>query len=190
MILVIDNYDSFTYNVVEYLKILGEKVVVKKNDTDESELQKIQAEKIIISPGPSHPQNAGVSPLIIQSFLQKIPVLGICLGHQCLAHQLGAKIKVAKKIYHGKPSTITHNGENIFQGIPNPFTAIRYHSLVIDKTTLPKELEVTAYSEDNEIMAIRHKNYPVYGLQFHPESIGSTYGMEILKNFLQQKREK
>ncbi len=185
MILVLDNYDSFTYNIVEYLKQLGRETLVKKNDACSlAEIEEINPSKIIISPGPSHPKNSGNCLAIIKSFHQKIPFLGICLGLQCLAYGFGAKIEVAAKIYHGKPSTITHHEKSLFKGISNPFKAIRYHSLVVNENSLTSDFLITAKSEDDEIMALEHKQFPLYGVQFHPESIGSEHGHELLRNFL------
>ncbi len=195
MILVIDNYDSFTYNVVYYLKVLGEKVVVKRNDKCDAdyvgnEISKKKIDKIVVSPGPSHPSNSGNCNEIIKEFLGKVPTLGICLGHQCLGFAHGGVVEVAKKIYHGMPSTITHENKGIFKGLKNPFLAIRYNSLVIKKGTLAKEFEVVAKSDDDEIMAIQHREFPAYGVQFHPESIGSEEGMQLLKNFINIKTHK
>jgi anthranilate synthase component 2 len=185
MVLVIDNYDSFTYNLVQYLQELGKKVVVYRNDKITIEkLKKIRMEKIVISPGPGRPQNSGISCKVILKFYKKIPILGVCLGHQCIGYIFGAQIIRSKKIMHGKTSLIYHNGKDIFKGIKNPFVATRYHSLIIDKKTLPKNLIITAYTKDGIIMGIKEKNYPLFGVQFHPESILTREGKKILNNFL------
>ncbi len=185
-ILMIDNYDSFTYNLVQYFEELGVKVLVFKNDEIKLEdVQKFDVRGIVISPGPCTPKEAGISVDIIKYYSGKLPILGVCLGHQSIGYAFGANIIKASKIMHGKSSFISHTGENIFSSIKNPFGAIRYHSLVIDKNTLPKELKVSAVSEDDkEIMGIYHKDYPTFGVQFHPESIMSEEGKKILGNFL------
>lgn len=188
MILVIDNFDSFTYNIVQYLEKLGHKTIVKRNN--EITVQEIDSWKpnhLIISPGPSNPDHAGVSMEAIRYFSGKIPILGVCLGHQCIGQVFGGKIIRAKKLYHGKTSQVTHDGHGVFTGLPVPFTAARYHSLVIEKETCPTELEVTAMSEDGEIMGVRHKTLAVEGVQFHPESIATVGGYAILENFLKKK---
>jgi len=185
MILVIDNYDSFTYNLVQYLQELGKKVVVYRNDRITIEkLKKIKMEKIVISPGPGRPQSSGISCEVIKEFYKKIPILGVCLGHQCIGYVFGGEIIRGKKIMHGKTSLIYHNKKDIFKGIKNPFVATRYHSLIIDKKTLPKNLIITASTKDGIIMGIREKRYPLFGVQFHPESILTTEGKKILNNFL------
>jgi len=184
-ILMIDNYDSFTYNLVQYFQILGADVLVKRND--EIGLEDVKAlnpDAIVISPGPCTPKEAGISVKVVQEFYKDYPILGVCLGHQSIGYAFGANIVRAKRLMHGKTSLITHTGEGIFAGLPNPFTAVRYHSLVIDPNTLPPFIKVTAWSEDGEIMAIEHMNYPVFGVQFHPESILSEAGLDLLKNFL------
>ena len=185
MILVIDNFDSFTYNIVQYLLSLGAEVVVKRNDEiTVEEIEKLAPEKILISPGPSNPDAAGVSMPTIRTFAGKIPVFGVCLGHQSIGQAFGGRIIRARKLYHGKTSQITHDGKGVFAGMPNPFTATRYHSLVIEAATCPEDLEVTAWSEDGEIMGVRHRKLAVEGVQFHPESIATEGGMRILENFL------
>ena len=183
---MIDNYDSFTYNLVQYLGSLGAKVIVKRNDEIElQEIKKIDPDAIVISPGPCTPKEAGISVPLVKSYYKEYPILGVCLGHQSIGYAFGGKIVNAKRLMHGKTSQIFHNGEGVFKNLPSPFTAVRYHSLVIDKETLPQELKITAESDDGEIMGIQHVKYPVFGVQFHPESILSQYGMEVLKNFLE-----
>ncbi len=182
---MIDNYDSFTYNLVQYLGTLGAEVVVKRNDeTSLEEIKKIDPDAIVISPGPCTPKEAGISVDVIRSFYKEKPILGVCLGHQSIGYAFGAKIRRAKRLMHGKVSEITHTQKGIFEGIPNPFKAVRYHSLVIDEPTLPSFLKVNARSEDGEVMGIEHTDYPLFGVQFHPESVLSESGMDILKNFL------
>ena len=185
MILMIDNYDSFTYNLVQYLGELGAKVKVFRNDKiTVEEIKALQPGKIVISPGPGRPEGAGISCAIIEVFAGKIPILGVCLGHQCLGYAYGGKIIQAKKLMHGKTSKIYHNRETIFTGIPNPFEATRYHSLVVEKKSLPKCLEVIAWTKDGEIMGLKHDKYPLWGVQFHPESILTKAGKDLLANFL------
>lgn len=185
MILMIDNYDSFTYNLVQYFGELGANIKIYRNDVISVEdIAKMRPKKIVISPGPGRPEGAGISVEIIHSFAGKIPILGVCLGHQCIGHAYGGKIIQAKKLMHGKTSMIRHNNKDIFKDIENPFEATRYHSLVIEKKTTPKCLEVTARTSDGEIMGIHHKDYPLWGVQFHPESILTVEGKKILKNFL------
>ena len=190
MLLMIDNYDSFTYNVVQYLGELGADVQVYRND--EIDLQQIEAmapSQIVISPGPCTPNEAGISTAVIKHFDGKIPMLGICLGHQSIGQVFGGEIVRAGKVMHGKLSSIHHNGEGVFKDLSNPFTATRYHSLVIDSKSVPDCLEVTAWTEDEagnreEIMGVRHKELAVEGVQFHPESILSEHGHQLLQNFL------
>ncbi|SHK13314.1 anthranilate synthase component II [Thermocrinis minervae] len=185
-ILMIDNYDSFTYNLVQYFYMLGAQVLVKRND--EIEVQDVKSfgvDAIVISPGPCTPKEAGVSVEVIKRYYTEYPILGVCLGHQAIGYAFGARIVRAKRLMHGKTSLIYHTGEGIFKGIKNPFTAVRYHSLVIDRESLPAELKITAESEDGEIMGIAHVEYPVFGVQFHPESVLSEVGLDILRNFLQ-----
>lgn len=182
---IIDNYDSFTYNLVQELGELKEDVKVFRNDKITlREIQKLSPQRIIISPGPSTPKNAGISLNVVKHFAGKIPILGVCLGHQCIGEAFGGRIIKAKKIMHGKTSMITHDNKTIFSNIPNPFEATRYHSLVIEKQTLPDVLEVSAVSEDGEIMGVRHRKFPIEGVQFHPESILTKHGKKILDNFL------
>ncbi len=187
MLLMIDNYDSFTYNLVQYFGILGAEVEVKRND--EIDLDGIAArrpDKLVISPGPCTPAEAGISVAAIRAFAGKLPILGVCLGHQSIGAAFGGEIVRAGRIMHGKTSPISHNGRELFDKIANPFTATRYHSLVIAAESLPACLEVTARADDDqEIMAIRHRELPVWGIQFHPESILTEAGMKILDNFLQ-----
>ena len=187
---MIDNYDSFTYNLVQYLGSLGAEVIVKRNDEiTPEEVKEINPEGIVISPGPCTPKEAGVSVEVIKRYYKEYPILGVCLGHHSIGYAFGGNIVRAKRLMHGKTSEITHTGEGVFKDIPSPFTAVRYHSLVIDEKTLPKELKVTARSEDGEIMGVQHVKYPVYGVQFHPESVLSEHGMKILENFLNIVRE-
>ncbi len=189
MILVIDNYDSFTYNIVQYLGELGAHIQVYRNDAISlKQVEQLAPEKIVISPGPCTPLEAGVSNDIIRHFGTRIPTLGVCLGHQCIGYVFGAKIVRAKRLMHGKTSDIVHDGKGVFKNLPNPFRATRYHSLVIAPETVdPSEIEVCAHSADDpqEIMAVRHTRYPIHGVQFHPESILTTFGKELLKNFLE-----
>lgn len=191
-VLVIDNIDSFVYNLVQYVGMLGGNPIVFDNIADINEIRSIINKEsithIIISPGPKRPQDAGISNNIIKEFGVKIPTLGICLGHQCIGYAFGGNIRSARTLKHGKTSLIDHNGEGIFGGISNPLEATRYHSLVVDDKTLPDCLEVTAKSrDDGEIMGLKHKKFPVYGLQFHPESILTKEGIKIIENFLEVK---
>lgn len=187
MLLMIDNYDSFTYNLVQYLGELGEDVVVYRNDEITLEtITQLTPERIVISPGPCTPNEAGISLSVIKQFSEKIPVLGVCLGHQSIGQAFGGKIIHAKQLMHGKTSPIFHHDQGVFRGLPNPFIATRYHSLVIERATLPDCLEITAWTEDDEIMGIRHKMLNIEGIQFHPESILSEYGHDMLRNFLNQ----
>jgi anthranilate synthase component 2 len=190
MLLMIDNYDSFTYNLVQYLGELGQDVAVYRNDKiSVAEIEKLAPAHIVISPGPCTPNEAGISIDVINHFKGKIPLLGVCLGHQSIGQAFGGKIVHAHDIMHGKTSDIYHNSTDVFQGFENPFTATRYHSLVIDKETLPASLEITAWTQDkdgnlDEIMGVRHKDLNISGVQFHPESILTSYGHELLQNFL------
>ncbi len=185
MILIIDNYDSFTYNLVQYLGELGAKPIVRRNDkVDIGSIKRLKPEKIVISPGPGRPENAGISCKLIEEFAKDIPILGVCLGHQCIGQNFGAKIVRANRLMHGKTSLIYHNGKGIFKNIKNPFEATRYHSLIIKPDTLPEILEVNAKTDQDEIMGIKHKKYPLWGVQFHPESILTKEGKKILTNFL------
>ena len=182
---MIDNYDSFTYNLVQYLQMLSADVAVRRNNEISLEdIRRAKPDAIVISPGPCTPKEAGISVDVIREFYREIPILGVCLGHQSIGYAFGARIVRAKRLMHGKTSQITHIGEGIFEGLKNPFTAVRYHSLVIDRSTLPEVLKITAWSEDDEIMGIQHVEYPLFGVQFHPESVLSEEGMKLLENFL------
>lgn len=187
MLLMIDNYDSFTYNLVQYFGELGEEVRVFRNDEITSdEIAQLKPARIVISPGPCTPNEAGISVSLIEHYNGQVPILGVCLGHQSIGQAFGGKIIHAKQLMHGKTSPIFHSGAGVFRGLPNPFTATRYHSLVIERESLPACLEITAWTEDGEIMGVRHKTLPVEGLQFHPESILTEYGHQLLENFLSQ----
>ncbi len=189
MLLMIDNYDSFTYNLVQYFAELGVDVVVYRNDEISVEqIAKLNPDHLVISPGPCTPNEAGVSVAAIKAFSGKIPILGVCLGHQSIGQAFGGRIIHAKQLMHGKTSPIHHHGNSVFTGLPSPFTATRYHSLVIERGTLPDCLEITAWTEDGEIMGVRHKTLPVHGVQFHPESILTEHGHAMLKNFLEGAR--
>jgi len=184
---MIDNYDSFTYNLVQYFNILGQDVEVVKNDEIKPEdIKDMDIDAIVISPGPCSPKEAGISVDVIKMYKDKYPILGVCLGHQSIGYAFGANIVKAKRLMHGKTSMISHDNEGLYKGLPNPFKAVRYHSLVIDKSTLSDEFIVDAVAEDGDIMGIRHKALPIFGVQFHPESIVSEHGFDILKNFLQE----
>ena len=186
MLLLIDNYDSFTYNLFQYLSELGEEVVVVRNDkTTLDEIDKMKPQRLVISPGPSTPLRAGISNEVIKHFGATLPILGVCLGHQCVGYSYGGLIGQAKEIMHGKSSLIYHNSQGMFAGLPSPFSAIRYHSLVVLSDGLPDCLEVTARTADGEIMGLRHRHYPVEGIQFHPESFMTQVGKDLLRNFLQ-----
>lgn len=185
MILLIDNYDSFTYNLAQYFGELGEKLQVVRNDKISlGDIAALGPAKIVISPGPGRPKDAGISCALIRRFCERIPILGICLGHQCIGEVFGGKIVRAQRLMHGKTSLIYHNGKTIFKGIKKPFVATRYHSLIVRKRNLPKCLEIIAWTKDKEIMGLKHRNLPVWGLQFHPESILTKDGKQILKNFI------
>ncbi|WP_042355409.1 anthranilate synthase component II [Bacillus rubiinfantis] len=186
MILLIDNYDSFTFNLYQYLGELGENVTVHRNNqVSVEEIRNLLPKAMILSPGPGRPENAGICLEAIRNLYQEIPILGICLGHQAIGVAFGGEIRRARTIKHGKTSLISHNSASLFEHLPHPLEVMRYHSLAIDDHRLPEELECTAQSiDDQEIMAIKHTTYPVFGLQFHPESIGSQAGKQILKNFL------
>jgi anthranilate synthase component 2 len=189
MLLLIDNYDSFTYNLFQYLSELGENVVVVRNDRVTLEdIERIQPHQIVISPGPSTPLRAGISNQTIRHFGSKLPILGICLGHQCIGYTYGATIVQAKEIMHGKSSPVHHSNKGMFAGLPSPFSAIRYHSLVVQREGFPDCLEVTAWTIDGTIMGLRHRTYPVEGVQFHPESFMTEAGKDILRNFLREGR--
>ena len=185
MLLMIDNYDSFTYNLVQHLGELGEDIKVFRNDrVTIKDIEELKPERIVISPGPCTPKEAGVSVDVIKYFAGKIPILGVCLGHQAIGAAFGGDIIRAPRLMHGKTSMIHHDGKTIFEGLPNPFEATRYHSLIIKKETLPDCLEITAWTEQDEIMGVRHKEFIVEGVQFHPESILTKVGKTLLKNFL------
>jgi anthranilate synthase/aminodeoxychorismate synthase-like glutamine amidotransferase len=185
MILMIDNYDSFTYNLVQYIGQLGGAVVVHRNDRISlDEIQELKPDAIVISPGPCTPKEAGICIEVIRRFGATIPILGVCLGHQSIGYAFGGKVVRAERIMHGKTSQISNDGRTIFQGLPNPFVAGRYHSLIVEKSSLPACLEISAETEQGEIMGIRHKEYQVEGIQFHPESVLTPNGKRILKNFL------
>ncbi|HDR7436866.1 TPA: aminodeoxychorismate/anthranilate synthase component II [Bacillus anthracis] len=185
MILMLNNYDSFTYNLVQYIGELGEEIIVKRNDElTVEDIEKMMPSYIMISPGPCTPNEAGISMEVISYFAGKIPIFGVCLGHQSIAQVFGGKIVRSKQLMHGKTSEIFHDGKGIFKDMPIPFVATRYHSLIVKNENLPSCLEVTAWTSDNEIMAIRHKEFPIEGVQFHPESIMTHNGKRILSNFL------
>jgi len=189
MLLMIDNYDSFTYNLVQYFGELGEDVRVFRNDEiDLAAIAALHPDHIVISPGPCTPNEAGVSVPLIKEFAGKIPLLGVCLGHQSIGQAFGGRIVHAQQLMHGKTSMIHHKDAGVFHGLPNPFRATRYHSLVIERDSLPDCLEITAWTEDGEIMGVRHKTLPIEGVQFHPESILTEYGHEMLANFLKGTR--
>lgn len=185
MILMIDNYDSFTYNLVQYVGELGEELQVYRNDKITiEEIERLAPDYLMISPGPCTPNEAGISMDVIRYFAGKIPILGVCLGHQSIGQVFGGKVVRAQRLMHGKTSDVFHDGQTIFRDIPSPYTAARYHSLLIEEGSLPEELEVTARTADGEIMAVRHRDYPIEGVQFHPESIITQHGKQLLKNFL------
>ena len=186
MILMIDNYDSFTYNIVQYMGELGADIRVERNDQISiEEIEFLNPKKIVISPGPGTPDKAGISVSVIKHFAGKVPLLGVCLGHQSVGAAFGGEIIKAGKLMHGKTSEVRHDGKTLFKNLPNPFTATRYHSLVLNRKTLPDCFEISAESDDNEIMGIRHKELPVEGVQFHPESILTPNGKDLLKNFIE-----
>lgn len=185
MLLMIDNYDSFTYNLVQYLGELGEEVIVVRNDKITLEaVQQLNPAGVIISPGPCTPDEAGISMDLINRFSGKVPILGVCLGHQSIGQAFGGKITRAEKVMHGKTSLIFHDSKGVFQRIPNPFVATRYHSLIIERSSIPDCLEISAWTENGEIMGVRHRTLPVEGVQFHPESVLSEHGHLLLQNFL------
>ncbi|KAA6470900.1 aminodeoxychorismate/anthranilate synthase component II [Bacillus swezeyi] len=191
MILMIDNYDSFTYNLVQYLGELGEELVVKRNDEITlTEIEELSPDFIMISPGPCSPDEAGISLEAIRCFAGKIPIFGVCLGHQSIAQVFGGDVVRAERLMHGKTSGISHDGLTIFKGLENPLTATRYHSLIVKPETLPSCFIKSAWTEEGEIMAIRHKELPIEGVQFHPESIMTSFGKEMLKNFIESYRKK
>lgn len=185
MLLMIDNYDSFVYNLVQYLGELGEDPRVYRNDRiTVDEAKELNPDRIVISPGPCTPREAGVSREIIATFAGKVPILGVCLGHQCVGEVFGGEVVRAERLMHGKTSMIRHDGKGVFAGLPNPFEATRYHSLIVKRDTLPACLEITAETAEGEIMGLRHRTHPVFGVQFHPESILTREGMHLLENFL------
>ena len=186
MLLMIDNYDSFTYNLVQYFGELGEEVHVFRNDEITLEqIEQLQPLRIVVSPGPCTPNEAGISVPLLKHFAGKLPILGVCLGHQSIGAAFGGNIIRAQQVMHGKTSPIHHTGSGVFSGLPNPFTVTRYHSLAIERSSLPECLEVTAWTDDGEIMGVRHKHYQIEGVQFHPESILTEHGYALLKNFLE-----
>ena len=188
MILVIDNYDSFTYNLVQYFGELGEDVAVFRNDEITlDEVARKNPARIVISPGPCTPNEAGISVPLIKQFAGKLPILGVCLGHQAIGQAFGGKIVHAKQVMHGKMSAVHHRSQSVFRNLPNPLQATRYHSLVIERESIPDCLEITAWTDDGEIMGVRHKTLPVEGVQFHPESVLTPDGPALMKNFLQQR---
>jgi len=186
MLLMIDNYDSFTYNIVQYFGQLGEDVQVHRNDRITlAEIESLQPARLVISPGPCSPEEAGISVAAIRHFAGRIPILGVCLGHQAIGAAFGGNVVRSVSLMHGKTSPILHDGRELFSGLPNPFLATRYHSLIVDRSTLPECLEVTAWVENGEIMGMRHRELPLWGVQFHPESILTEGGMDLLRNFLE-----
>ncbi|HEY5912547.1 MAG TPA: aminodeoxychorismate/anthranilate synthase component II [Verrucomicrobiae bacterium] len=188
MLLVIDNYDSFTYNLVQYLGEMKVEMQVHRNDQISIEqIRALNPDRLLISPGPCSPRESGLSNEIIRTFSATVPTLGVCLGHQCIGHVFGGNVVVNYRMMHGKTSLIKHNGKDLFEGMPNPFAATRYHSLVIQRETLPECLEITAETDEGEIMGVKHKHLPIWGVQFHPESILTESGRQILQNFLKLK---
>jgi para-aminobenzoate synthetase component II len=191
MILVIDNYDSFTYNLVQYFGELGADLVVRRNDqVTLEEVENMRPDRICISPGPGTPLDAGISTEVIVRFGPSVPILGVCLGHQCIGHAFGGEVVRADRLMHGKTSPILHEGDGVFNGLPNPFEATRYHSLIVRRESLPPELEITAETAAHEIMGLRHRRYPIEGVQFHPESIMTDSGKRLLANFLRKRSTK
>ncbi|MBU1905487.1 MAG: aminodeoxychorismate/anthranilate synthase component II [Candidatus Omnitrophica bacterium] len=187
MIVMIDNYDSFTYNLVQYLGALKEDVKVFRNDKiSVKKIKSLKPKRIVISPGPGRPEDAGISCRLVKELAGRVPILGVCLGHQAIAYVFGGRIIQARRLMHGKTSMIYHNRKTIFKGIPYPFEATRYHSLIVEKKSFPQELEVIAWTKAGEIMGLKHKDYPLWGVQFHPESILTKKGMDVLRNFLNE----
>ena len=187
MLLMIDNYDSFTYNLVQYFGELGEDVRTLRNDEITlDEIREMKPDRICVSPGPKAPAQAGISVEVLKQFKGKLPILGVCLGHQAIGEAFGGKVIRAKQVMHGKTSLVTHTGVGVFKGLPSPFTVIRYHSLAIERASLPACLEVTSWTDDGEIMGVRHKEFDIEGVQFHPESILSEHGHALLKSFLER----
>ena len=190
MIIFIDNYDSFTYNLVQYLGEMGQDLMVFRNDkVTLSKIARLKPSLIVISPGPGAPDGAGISCNVIKHFAGKVPLLGVCLGHQCIGQVFGGKVVLAPRIMHGKTSAVYHDGEGVFRGIKNPFEAGRYHSLIVERKTLPESLKMTAWTEEGELMGLRHNEFPIEGVQFHPESILTSSGKDLLKNALAVARE-
>lgn len=188
MVLVIDNYDSFTYNLVQYLGEMDVELEVHRNDQITLEkIRELKPDRILVSPGPCSPRESGLSNEVIRGFGHQIPVFGVCLGHQCIGHTFGAEVIVNHRMMHGKTSLIKHNGKDLFEGMPNPFAATRYHSLVIKRESIPDILEITAETDEGEIMGVKHRELPIWGVQFHPESILTENGRQIMKNFLKLK---
>jgi anthranilate synthase component 2 len=186
MLLMIDNYDSFTYNLVQYLRELGEEVEVYRNDNISlEEIEKLAPARLVVSPGPCTPNDAGISVDVIKYFAGKLPILGVCLGHQSIGQAFGGKVVRADRLMHGKTSPVFHDNRELFVGLPDPFDATRYHSLIVERSSLPDCLEITAWTAEGEIMGMRHRDLPVWGMQFHPESILTVSGMDMLKNFLE-----
>lgn len=189
MILVIDNYDSFTYNLVQYLGELGEKVTVRRNDEiDLDGIRELAPDRLLLSPGPCTPNEAGITLEVIDAFKGEIPILGVCLGHQAIGQAFGGKVIRAERLMHGKTSPVLHNGTSVFEELPSPLTAARYHSLIVERTSLPDCLEITAWTAEGEIMGLRHREYPIEGVQFHPESIVTEHGHRMLARFLGRER--
>ena len=187
MILVIDNYDSFTYNLVQYLGEMGAELDVRRNDTlTVADVAAMAPEKILISPGPGTPDDAGITLDLIREFGPRIPIFGVCLGQQAIGQALGGRVVRADKLMHGKTSLVNHHGQGVFQGLPSPLEATRYHSLVVERATLPESLEITAESDDGEIMGLRHRSWPLEGVQFHPESVLTEHGKQMVRNFLER----
>ncbi|HEZ2981336.1 TPA: aminodeoxychorismate/anthranilate synthase component II [Neisseria meningitidis] len=185
MLLFIDNYDSFTYNIVQYFTELGQEVAVRRNDDITlEEIEALNPQYLVIGPGPCSPKEAGISVAAMRHFAGRLPIMGVCLGHQTIGEAFGGRVVRAKTLMHGKVSPVSHSGKGMFKGLPNPVTCTRYHSLVIDRNTMPECLEVTAWTEDGEIMGVRHKEYAVEGVQFHPEALLTEYGHDMLNNFL------
>ena len=186
MLLIIDNYDSFTYNLAQYFAKLNASVEVYRNDAISlADIEAMPLDRLVISPGPCDPPKAGISLDVLGTFSGRLPILGVCLGHQSIGHAFGGRVVRAENLMHGKTSLIHHDGRTIFRGIPSPFTAIRYHSLIVERETLPECLEISAWTEEGEIMGVRHREYPVEGVQFHPESILTEHGYKLLENFLE-----
>ncbi|CAM4406880.1 anthranilate synthase component II [Saccharibacillus endophyticus] len=189
MILVIDNYDSFTYNLVQYLGELGEKVTVRRNDEiDLDGIRELAPDRLLLSPGPCTPNEAGITLEVIEAFKGEIPILGVCLGHQAIGQAFGGKVIRAERLMHGKTSPVLHNGTSVFEELPSPLTAARYHSLIVERTSLPDCLEITAWTAEGEIMGLRHREYAIEGVQFHPESIVTEHGHRMLARFLGRER--